>query len=102
MNQSSFADDRAYLDITTPSVQVEVQVLDFAVFAKLVVYGLLVGFFVDVSDDYDPAFDGADGGGAGMSLHGRGLAGPGRRGRDLGFLLVMRYVDVHFHVGHGG
>ncbi len=41
------------------------QVLDLAVFAEELLEVFFAGFFVDVGDDDDPAFDAADGDGAG-------------------------------------
>lgn len=80
-----------YLDVAASPVQVEVQVLDLAKVAELVLYGLLVGLFVDVCDNHDPALDGSDGRGLGVCLHFGFVACRGRRGS----------VDVHVYVGHG-
>lgn len=81
-----------YLDVAAPAVEVEVQVLDLAVLAKLVVYGLLVGLLVYVGDDDDPALDGAHGSRFAVGLHVVDFC-LRRDGRD-------GLVDIHFYVGH--
>lgn len=83
----------AYLDVTAPAVEVEVQVLDLAVFAKFVVYGLLVGLLVHVGHDNNPALDGTHGGRFAVGLHVVDFCLGGHRRDGL--------VDVHFYVGHG-
>lgn len=90
---------RTYLDVTASSVEVEVQVLNLAVLAELVLDGLLVGLLVDVGDHYDPALDGADGGGAAVGLH-LGLVAGGRAACCLGGGGGGGVVDFHFYVGH--
>lgn len=59
----------AYLDVTAPAVQVEVQVLYLAVLAECVVDCLLVDLLVQVCDDDDPALYGAHGSGLGVGHH---------------------------------
>jgi hypothetical protein len=88
-----------YLDVTRPPVQVHVQVLDGAVLAKHVLQVLLGGLLVHVGDNDDPALDGAHGGCAGVGAR---IAGLGVRRRLLGLLGLLRRVDVHLGVGHGG
>ncbi len=55
-----------YLDITRPSIEIHMQVLDLAKVGKFVAHVFLGRFFVHVAHDDDPAFDGADGDGAGV------------------------------------
>lgn len=82
-----------HLDVTSSPVQVQVQVLDGAVFAEHVVHVLLARFFVHVGDDDDPAFDGAH---CVCASCGARVAGLGVDGGALGL------VDVHLSVvGHG-
>ena len=47
-----------HLDITRPSVEIEVQVFDLPVLCKFVHHVLLGGLFMDVGDKNDPPFDG--------------------------------------------
>lgn len=91
---------KSHFDITCPSIQVHVQVLDLPEIAKEFLQILLTGFFVDVGDENDPAFDGADGdgtsggarvGGCGCDRAGGGAVGGVRWG-----------IDIHFCGGHGG
>lgn len=82
-----------YLDVTAPAVEVEVQVLDLAVLAKLVVDSLLVGLLVHIGHNDDPALDGAHGGRFAVGLHVVEFC-LRRDGRD-------GLVDVHFYVSHG-
>jgi len=49
-----------YLDVTRAPVEIQVQVLDFAVFAKEFRQILLASFLMHVCHDDDPAFDGAN------------------------------------------
>lgn len=67
------------------------QVLNGAVFAKHVLQVLLGGLLVDVGDDDDPAFDGADGSRAGGGGRVAGFGG----GRG-----ALGLVNVHLGVGH--
>jgi hypothetical protein len=75
------------------------KILDLAVLAKLVLYGLLVRLLVHVGHHYDPALDGANCGRLGVSLHVDSVgAAPGapvaaRRGG---------LVNIHLCVGHDG
>lgn len=73
------------------------QVFNSAVFAKELVEVFFAGFFVHVGYEDYPAFDGADGDGAGRGeeVGGGGFGGGGGGGRGGG-------VDVHFGGGHGG
>ena len=52
---------QAYLDVPCPPIQVHMQILDLAVFAKELLQILLAGLFMDIGDENDPAFDRADG-----------------------------------------
>jgi hypothetical protein len=63
----------AYLDITSPPIQVQMQILNCAIFAEHVLEILLGGFLVNVGDDDNPAFDGADGSCAGAGARVAGL-----------------------------
>lgn len=81
----------SYLDVTTSPVEIQMQVLNLSEVTKLVLYRLFVCFFVDICDDYDPAFDGADCCGFGVGLHFGNVVCWGGRGR----------VDFHVYVGHG-
>lgn len=73
------------------------QVLNGAVFAKELVQVFFAGFFVHVGYEDYPAFDGADGDGAGGGEEvGGGRFGCGGGGGGRGG------VDVHFCGGHGG
>ena len=73
------------------------QILNVPPFAKHLLQVFLAGFFVDVGDEDDPAFDGADGDGAGGGA-GFGCCRVefGVRGRGGG----QGRVDVHFCCGH--
>ena len=70
------------------------QILNIAVLAKQFLEVLLAGLLVDVGDEDDPAFDGADGDGAGggVLVRGGGFGAVAGRGGA---------VDVHFVGGHG-
>lgn len=81
-----------YLHVTTSPVKVEMEVLDLAVFAKFVLYGLLVGFLVDIRDGDDPALDGAHSCSFGVGAH-LGLVSRGSRWRGA-------RINFHFDVGH--
>ena len=48
---------KSYLDITSPSIEVQVQVFDLSIFCKLVCDVLFCSFLVDVRDHYYPPFD---------------------------------------------
>jgi hypothetical protein len=85
--------EKTCLDITTTSVQVEVEVLDLAVVAKLILQGLLVGLLVHIGDHYDPALDRTDGCGICVRLHVPNLGLGGLGGAGL--------VHLHLNVGHG-
>lgn len=61
-----------HFHVTSPAVEVHVQVLDLAVFAKQILNVLLTGFLVDVRRDNDPALDAAY---SGCVLGGAGVAG---------------------------
>lgn len=82
----------AYLDVTAPAVQVEVQVLYLAVLAESIVDCLLIDLLVQVCHDDDPALYGAHGSGLGVRDHVVDLC--------LGGLGRAGLVDVHLHVGH--
>lgn len=71
----------AYLNITRPPIQVEMQVLDVTVVREQVRDVLLGGFFVDVRRDDDPSFDTADR---------DGVLGCARLRAGIGFLAVAR------------
>jgi hypothetical protein len=81
------------LHITSPPIQIQMQVLYLAVIRKLIIQILLARFLMHVRDDDDPAFDGADGCRVRVRLHGRRLA--------VRLWGVRFRVDVHL-VGHDG
>jgi len=56
----------AHLDVTCPTIQIQMQVLDLSKVRKLVVDILLACLLVYICGDDDPAFDGADGGRVGV------------------------------------
>jgi hypothetical protein len=79
---------KTHLDVTSPSVEIEVEVLDFSIFSKLVTEVLFVGFFMNVAGDDNPAFDGSDSLGT-------------RDSSSIGLLLVTGWrIDVHFGIRH--
>ena len=86
------------LDVAAAAVEVQVQVLNLAVVAELVVDGLLVGLLVHVGHHDDPALDGAHRRRLGVRLHVADL-GLGR-GRGRAAADGARVVDVHLNVGH--
>ena len=49
--------EESYLDITSPSIEVQVQVFDLSIFCKLVCDVLFCSFLMDVRDHYYPPFD---------------------------------------------
>jgi hypothetical protein len=84
-----------HFHITGSAVEVHVQVLDLAVFAKQILDVLFTGLLVDSGRDNDPALDAAH---SGCVLGGAGVAGV-----CLAVFVVDRRlgnVDVHFCVGH--
>lgn len=85
-----------YLDITSPTIQIQVQILDLPKVREQIVEILLAGFFMDIGDDDDPAFNGADGSCAGLGGH-RGVFGV-----VLGGGCGRIDVYFHFYVGHYG
>jgi hypothetical protein len=84
-----------HFHVTGSAVEIHVQVLDLAVFAKQILDVLLTGLLVNVRRDNDPALDAA---------HGRCvLGGAGVAGVCLAVFVVdgrLGNVDVHFCVGH--
>ena len=59
----------AHLDITSSAIQIQVQVLDLSKVCEQIVQILLASLFVNVGDDDDPAFNGADSGRICMGGH---------------------------------
>ena len=51
--------DLPHLDVTSPSIQVHVQVLDLSKLPKQLLQVLLASFLVDVGNQDDPALNGA-------------------------------------------
>lgn len=85
---------QTHLDITSSAIQIQMQVFDLSIIRKTIVQIFLAGFLMDISDDNDPALDGAHGGRVGVGCHAAVLrvvlcvfGGEGG-------------VDVHFGVGH--
>ncbi len=84
-----------YLDISSPSVQVQMQVFDLPVLAKHILDILLGRLLVQIGDDDDPALDTTDGRCVRCR---RAVAtvlagGVGRGGR-------RSLIDLHLRVGH--
>lgn len=52
-----------YLDITSPPIKIQMQILNISILGKEIRNVLLGSFFVDICRDHDPAFDAADGDG---------------------------------------
>lgn len=50
--------DSSYLDITSSSIQVQMQVQDFSIISEFVLDILLRSFFMNIRDHYDPPFNG--------------------------------------------
>jgi len=49
---------QTHLDIASPTIQIQMQVLDFAKLGELILEILLGRFFMNIGDEYDPPFDG--------------------------------------------
>lgn len=94
------AQPQTNLDVTASPVQVEMQILDLAKLAKLVLDGFLIGLLVYVGHHDDPAFDGAHGSRLGVGLHGRDLGGVGVGAAGGSSILLLRREGriVDFHV----
>lgn len=46
------------LEVTRASVKIQMDVLDFTIFAKFIANILICGLFVDIADEDDPSFNG--------------------------------------------
>ena len=81
------------LNITSPPIQIQMQIFNLSIIRKLIIQILLACFLMDIRDDDDPAFDRADGCRVRVRLHGC---------RFAVYVCGMRLgVDVHL-VGHDG
>lgn len=76
---------KTHLHVTSSPIQVHVEVLDLSVFAKELLQVFLARFFVDVGDEDDPAFDGANGHSASRGTR----VGGGRAD-------TFYYIEIHF------
>jgi len=58
------------LNVTSPPIQIQMQILDLAIIRKLIIQVLLTSLLMNIRDDDDPALDGSDGRRVRVRLHG--------------------------------